>query len=135
MDFEIRFPNGHKVPMNTLNAEAANLWGVNLKSIDEEYVSPNPLGEVEYGNLAAWPDVIGLAITTPELVGVIPMQQNWKGVRETLFNSQMKSGNVWALSTEELVQDIQKTALYLKPFYELIDLWESKGYIPIRIKS
>jgi|ERR1044072_2317234 hypothetical protein len=135
MHFELRFPNGDKIPFETLNAEAANLWGVGIARDSVEYVfPPNPDSTTEYDEEVSWVELIGSAIMHPQLVGVTPMQQNWIGVKETMVNSHLDSADVWDKNADEMVRIITSAINWLKPYLALIDHWQSKGYNPIKVK-
>lgn len=136
MQFQIRFPNGERVPLGTLNAEAANLWGIGLEMANVVYVYPPEWrgGKEDYGESNNWYEVIGTAIIYPTLSGITPMQQNWGNIKETLFNNMVNAGNTWELEYKSTKDVIISIVDYLKPYYELIDLWYSKGYVPIKIK-
>lgn len=136
MHFQMRFPNGDKVPFETLNAEAANLWGIGIARDKVQYVFPNtPINElVKYDENNSWYEMIGSAVMHPQTVGAIPMQQTWSEVKETMFNSQIDAGEIWEMKAERIQNEIASTVAFLKPYFELIDLWYSKGYAPIRAK-
>lgn len=136
MHFHIRFPNGEKVPIGTLNAEAANLWGIGIERDKYKYVFPkergiNPQG---YNEENSWYAIIGNGITHPKLCTPEPMQQTWDNVKETLFNEQTNMGEIWDEKFGVLKAEILSALDYLEPYFELIDLWYSKGYIPVRVK-
>lgn len=134
MDFQMRFPNGDKVPFETLNAEAANLWGIGIARDKVKYVFPTDLGVIQYDENNSWHEMIGLAVMHPQTVGAIPMQQTWSEIKETMFNSQIDAGEIWEMKAERIQNEIASTVAFLKPYFGLIDLWESKGYNPVRIK-
>lgn len=135
MPFEIRYPNGDKVPFETLNAEAANLWSIGIARDKVQYVSPlsNVVGPV-YDECNSWEEMIGNAIMHPQVIDAHPMFPSWPHVRETLFNSQLDGAEVWEKGWFQIDEIIKSSITWLQPYNELIDLWESKGYVPIRIK-
>lgn len=134
MQFELRFPNGERVPFETLNAEAANLWGIHLVSLESGYAYPPPMGEYTYDESTSWEEVVGSAIMHPQVAGSIQLQQTWTEVKESMFNSHLDAGDAFDKKTDDMINQINSALLYLKPFFHLVDLWQSKGYNPIRIK-
>lgn len=136
MHYQIRFPNGERVPIETLNAEAANLWDVNTREFKGKYTFPKGDGvQIRYNEDNSWHDMIGYAIIHPQLVGAGgQMQQTWAQIKETLFNAQIHGGDIWEKKCFELQMVVKLTVDYLEPYFELIDLWYSKGYIPVKTK-
>lgn len=137
MGFQIRFPNGEPIPLETLNAEAANLWNIGIARDAVKYVFPQtPKGtDIGYDEETSWFEIIELGIEYPEVIGGTPVYPRWTDIKESLFNGQVISGSIWDMKAEDIVRDVSRTILFLKPYYELIDLWQSKGYIPIQTKE
>lgn len=126
MPFEIRYPNGEKISMTTLNLEAAAFWGI---ANPEGMVYP--IGIVELDDdpeTYTWDRIIGGAIEEcPARINPL-----WKHVKEELFMCNIQ--DYWESPVEEIIEAAMETLDYLKPYYELIDLWKSKDYIPVKIK-
>lgn len=135
MHYQIRFPNGERVPFETLNAEAANLWGIGIARDKVKYVSPKSTEETEYNEENSWHMMIGHAITHPQIVGAGgQMQQTWDQIKQTMFNVQMAGGDIWEMEAEEIQKEIQTSVEFLMPYFHLIDDWYSKGYKPVKVK-
>lgn len=132
MPFEIRTHEGEAISVDHLNKDAYATWGIPIQYMDNDELIACPPNEAEEN----WVKVIGFAIENPMLFRKYVMQQDWNDVKQTLFSMQTGDlSNEINLSHKLVVLSAINNALdFLQPYYNLIDLWDSKGYIPIRIK-
>lgn len=134
MSFETRDQDGKKIKIEELNEEVSDFWGmpiVQYTELKETYMTVFPRNRPE-NDSSNWVNTIGECISHPCLTREQKiMQQDWKLVKHSMFNVLAQEWNSYQY--EHVVVDIVESITYLKPFFELIDLWESKGYIPVRI--
>jgi hypothetical protein len=141
MSFQIRNKEGQALFINDLDREACALWD---KAYDEkQYVTPwkpdpeksdleNTISEVS-GN---WFDVIGHCIHSPQVdhwgKGWIPvkMSMSLRHVNFALYDYFSKKAEM-----SETLDKIKFSLEYLKPYFDLIDHWEAKGYTPHKTKD
>lgn len=116
MKFQIRSSDGRPVPFYELDKEAAELWGKPVST--EEYASP-------YTSDTNWFDSIGWAIANP-----INYTEGWEDVKCTLWTIQSKELFRYLYAFQAMNTAIEAIKRYLRPYYNLIDLWESEGYTP-----
>lgn len=134
MPFEIRNLEGKKIRDYILNQQAVELWGTKIITHQERkeppYVTVAPLENDDGEN---WHNNIGFAIEYPNLIRAFDQktaQQDWNQVKHSMFNSLMEEWDSYKY--EDIVKNMNDSLEHLKPYYALIDLWESKGYIPVR---
>lgn len=132
MAFEIRNEDGKKLTTNELNLSASNFWDKIEIFSDErgEYVvSPTD----DPGD--SWQDTIGHVIEYPNVLSTLTgrhiMQSDWNDVRQSLLNIQMQDLEVF--DEGSLFGHLHRVLIYLKPYYDLIDIWEGEGYTPVKI--
>lgn len=155
--FQIHNSEGVAIPIRTLDEEAAALWG---KEVDPKwYANPTPpfvnssnlegralaLAKVKHdiGQWVNWYDAIGFKIAHPES----KWASGWNNVKSSMWVVQV-SDYYDDLFKEDIIVDaatgksytlieigIAATKQYLKPYYDLINHWEAKGYKPVQIKE
>lgn len=125
MSFQIHNPQGIAIDLKELDKEACEFWKVEHNEI--LYAHP-PLKEYWTNS---WFDSIGWAIHHPE--GYTSKKESpWNDVKCTLWTIQARA-MYKNLYSEEFLTELNTTKIFLKPYFDLIDHWESKGYIPIKI--
>lgn len=156
-EFQIKNSNGIAIPINELDAEAAAFWGKEVQK--KEYANPTPLPNYEglddqqknqayfvytFRHAPNWFDTIGYQIANP----AVQWTEGWNNIKASLWslhstdmytslqdieyltrNIPDEHGNLHSKADIDLMVKID----HLKPYFELIDHWESKGYQPIRI--
>lgn len=125
MSFQIRDKNGEAIELHTLDKEIAALWGV--PTAPEDWASPikpktvfantrEELDHIRNRMLLNWFDIIGRPIHQKKY-------NNWEDIRKEII-----SPYLGFLTLEEALKDD-----YIKPFLDVIKIWEEKGYIPVHI--
>lgn len=132
--FQIHDKDGKAININTLDQEACDLWDTQVDNKPKgSYASPYDKPEVKEkymrgdhkfngigGEVAFWAqrenwfDTIGWKIAQGKT--------SWKGLRDEFLEIYRK----YNIPEEDLKKDAR-----IWGFVELIDLWESKGYIPV----
>ncbi len=131
MGFEILDINKQAILINELDKEAAILWN---KEIDpKHYAHPKqPTGDEMQDAMYLsmnWFDYIGHNIHSNHAVYTRNYKEmTWNMVKESLLLVQVNVINVTA-------QQLENTRTYLKPYFDLIDHWASKGYTPKRVED
>lgn len=159
MSFQILNKDGEPIPLNDLDREAAAFWG---KEYDKKsYADPSPPrkegeNEIDYyrrsrGN---WFDVIGFNIHSQygwcsgwanivaNMLSAMHMSfidtsegyQN-RPVKVAEFAPNPKYPGPALFLPEEVEVEIYCTLGFYKPYIELINHWQVKGYIPKQIKD
>ncbi len=159
--FQIHTPEGKKLTMGDLDAEAAAFWNKEVDS--DSYADPSePRKEGESSAdyyrrsmLGNWYDIIGYNIANQGYA-----MSGWSNVVHTILSSSMPSfiidtkegyadRPVKLLAELEIIDETKfelnwidngKVALagvllFVKPYLELINHWQSKGYKPVQIKE
>lgn len=136
MSFQILNTNNEALTMSELDAEAAQLWGKEVHPKQYAYPAHPRLidsfeAEIEEATLASanWFDVIGWRIHSPICAH---SYDAWEDVRKNMILSLIEDD----LKDEQtLLKSYNSAIKYLRPFFNLIELWQSKGYKPKRIKD
>lgn len=130
MPFEIRDRFGEPVDNAILNADAMELWEMPVVFwLSEGIHTVYPKGQNLEEN---WHNNIGCCIEQPYIAGKKRMpQQDWNSVKHSLFN--MLTDEWASYKFEDIVKEINNSLVHLSPYFKLMELWESKGYIPVRI--
>ena len=155
--FKVLDAQGVAIPINTLDEEACELWGIEVHP--KEYATPfkrkftNPdnlegrelaLAELRFQIDAPtlnWFDMIGSKIAFNHSRAV-----TWSMIREEIVESvivyKLLEGSK-LVDTEKvddvpvLKEDISVAIAcgieFVRPFIELINLWESQGYSPVKL--
>jgi len=123
---------GEAVRINELDRQAAEFWGVKLNK--RSYAQPK-----DYGYGSNWFDIIGFGISQMDY------SHSWNGVVSYLFED---IGNMFldystgyndrpvkVYDTQEVVEKIQIAIDFFKPYVDLINHWQAKGYQPKQIKE
>ena len=118
MQFQILDKNGNPIYICELDKEAAKEWG---KEDDNEYYAYP--GKNFADN---WFDKIGWAIANTE------HYNNWSALRRRMLSWELY-WNIEDFNTD-LNESRIKAITRLQPFFNLIYVWEKKGYTPKRIK-
>jgi len=112
--------------MGELDAEAAAFWNTTVHP--KYYAAPN--GQ----RLANWFDVIGYNIHSNETKG---WGDGWKSVKMSMllvsFNHSLYNYFDGKLERTKMHEELDGSFEYYKPYFDLIDHWESKGYIPVKV--
>ncbi len=132
MPFEIRTLKGVAINMYTLNREVRDVWNVEPVYKNQVEIFAYPPNDPKND----WVEVIGFAIEKPMLFREHVMQQDWNDVKQTLFNIQMDqlSDEINLSDRTSVLNKVNGALNFLQPYYHLIDVWDSKGYLPVRIK-
>jgi len=132
--FQIHDKDGKAIVINDLDHEACDLWGTKIDNeprgsyaspydkpgvydayMRGEYKYSGIVGEVAfYASRANWFDYIGWKIAQGNTT--------WKGLKDALLEVYRK----YEIPDEEVKKDPR-----IWGFIELIDHWESKGYVPV----
>jgi hypothetical protein len=124
MGFQIKNKEGEALTIKELDKEAAEFW--NKKIHDKYYANPSPEGTSVFKQQTNWFDVIGYNIHSPE----VNYTKGWDNVKCSLWTLHIQG--LYNKSDEDLNIHIQVTKEFNKPYYDLIDYWESKGYVPVK---
>ena len=127
MSFQILNKLEEPVSMKELDAEACELW--NKKSDPKWYANPSPEETSVFKQASNWFDSIGYNIHNPE----VTYTSGWNNVKCSLWTLHIQG--LYDKPIEEVMINIEVVKEYLKPYYDLINYWESKGYTPVRIKE
>lgn len=139
MSFQILNKEGEALTMNELDREAAAFWNKEVHT--KHYASPpaNTEGMSEIDKIRSditgnWFDVIGYQIHSPEDARYT---SGWNNVKCSLWTIQSKGwySKVFNWSIEEMEIYMKVTKDFLKPYYDLIDHWEAKGYQPQQVNE
>lgn len=122
MSFQIKDSTGNLLTMKQLDTEAAEFW---KKEINPKYYA-SPTDSMWSTN---WFDSIGYNIHSPNTREM----KNWGNVKDSLLFLQLSG--FMNKTVEEQLEKLKEINVYLKPYIELINHWESKGYTPIQIKE
>lgn len=123
MSFQILDSNGEAFSMRDLDIEAATFWGKDVHP--KHYATPHK--DMVLGN---WFDTIGHMIHSPEDK---LYTRGWANVKCSLWTCSIKSE--YNTSEEDLLKLIPVIKESLKPYYDLIDHWDSKGYTPKQVNE
>lgn len=120
MSFQIWDSEGKALTMKQLDIEVAQFWHPDDPTVDPKWYS-SPQGN----SGSNWFDTIGWAIHSP----MSKFSGNpWKNVKITLWIIQTEDS--WDNDEEKMTKEILASKRWLKPYFELIDHWASKGYTP-----
>lgn len=126
MSFKILNKDGEALTIKQLDAEAAEFWN---KTVDPKwYANPSPEGTSVFKQRGNWFDTIGYQIHSPG-----DYTSGWDNVKCSLWTIQVQG--LYDKPVDELPEQIAFIKEYLKPYYDLINHWESKGYQPKQIKE
>lgn len=123
MSFEIHNPKGIVIPTEELNKEAAEFWGVKYDPDRETHP------DLPHHWTNSWIGCIGYGISLGAEL------KNWDDVKFTLWILQCRPLCSALYDRPEFERELKLVREFLKPYYELIDHWKSKGYIPIQLNS
>lgn len=141
MSFQILDSNNVPVVINALDIEAAEFWN---KPVDKkQYANPRPLTGNEFDDAMAcstnWFDMIGYNIHKPEIEGY---GDSWIAVKMSMFQVCFNYDLYDYFGTQKdhkTVEAVEKRIQLIlnrhKPYFDLIDHWQSKGYKPKQIKD
>lgn len=120
MAFQIQTPEGVAIPLNKLDEEAAAFW--KLPVHPKSYVAPS-------SGKQSWFDVIGWYISNPNSRWTI----GWDNIKCSIFNT--LACDFALLSKVKILERLEDIHRDTKPYFDLIDHWQEKGYIPVQVKD
>lgn len=130
MAFEIHDSSGQAVSLNELDKQAAEFWGKEISV--KHYASPSD-------NHQNWFDGIGYIVHSPHIKGEIT---SWKEYKRNVWSMLTEGGFIgdkylygFDMTDEQIAAKVKSTRNYLKPYFDLVDLWESKGYKPKQVEG
>jgi len=138
--FRILNSNNEIIPINDLDKEAAAFWNKEVKpryyaNPTPEFTNPDNLQGIEltkaqikhgFNESINWFDSIGWQIANPS----VKYTTGWDNIKCCLLSIHTES---LALSTiEEQIIILKSANEYVQPYFDLIDHWVSKGYIPVK---
>lgn len=153
--FQIHNSNGEPIDIHELDKEAAEFWNkpVHNKQYAFPIPEPNYEGMTDKEKMKAefdycckqsgnWYDTVGYQIANPK----VSWTNGWDNIKACLWAVQSvdlykdlfdirrykDEYGVYHTHTDILIAVIKS---YLEPYYNLIDHWASKGYIPVQIKE
>lgn len=146
MSFQILNSNNEAISLGLLDQEAAAFWGKELK--DRQYANPTPLftndanlqgieltramARYEFSQWSNWFDMVGWNIHHPQT----NYTTGWDNVKCSMWAVQAYSLYKHIFGDEEhLKLHIEAAKAYLKPYFDLVDHWASKGYTPVQVKD
>lgn len=157
MSFQIHNSEGIAIPINKLDEEAAIFWGKEIEP--KNYACPQKKEEGE-GNwhyisrCANWFDVIGYCIHSPgyacsgwsnvvatmitEPIGMkfIDTSEGYKDRPIPIVEFVSDPNTLGQMHLPNNIEEkIWGVLTFYKPYIELINHWQSKGYIPVQIKD
>lgn len=135
MGFQIHNKDDQAINLNELDKEAAEFWGKTLDKASYAYPTKGP------DHTGNWFDVIGYQIHNPET----NYTSGWNNIKASLWSVQSTSMYDKLFDEKKYVDNdkeftsldiaLMVTKEFLKPYFDLIDHWESKGYKPVQIKE
>lgn len=120
MSWEIINPAGSVLTIAQLNREARTLWKTEGTNGFAQPLHEPGLENEHPLDIANWYDRVGGGIHNSETAG------NWEEVKDKIIEP-------WLGLC--LTEDIARKQPGVKPYLELIDHWDSKGYKPMYIKD
>ena len=117
--FQILDKNNNPIPLSELDKQAAEFWNVKLDP--KWYASPTEMG-------SNWYDSIGWNIANQG-----HYTSGWKNIKISLITTAMESAAYQILMKSKEDESIKSIMDWYKPYYDLIDYWESLGYQPKQI--
>lgn len=120
MAFQIRNSLGEPISLHQLDIEASEFWGKPIST--KKYAQP-------YTSSTDWFDSIGWAISNP----VTLWKPGWENIKNSLWLIQANGLYKELYSFSNLCTSLEITQAFLKPYFDLIDYWESKGYTPHQV--
>lgn len=128
MSFQILNKEGEAISLNSLDIEAGKFWHGEQFQPDKKYYCLPP--EFPFG--ANWFDVIGYMIHSP----MGNYTSGWNNVKCSLWTLHIRGDYDKAMGEfDVLANEIKQAIEYLRPFFALIDHWESKGYQPKQVNE
>jgi hypothetical protein len=140
MGFQILNTEGKSISINELDAEAASFW--NKPVHPKRYANPIPQSEIDKseGILKAqletvtnWVDSIGWHINKPQ----IEWTSGWDNIKCSMWTLSVCDWGMVIMQPEfgDIASKIEGVKQYLKPYFDLIDYWKSKGYTPKQVED
>jgi hypothetical protein len=141
--FKIQNSLGEAITINELDKEAAEFWHKEVK--ERQYANPTPpfsnidnLEGIELTKAKAkhisyeqnnWFDTIGWHIANPKC----NYTSGWDNIKCSILVLHLEEFGTLPLVDQ--MERLQFANEYVKPYFELIDHWKTKGYKPIQIKE
>lgn len=142
MGFQILNTNKEALSINQLDVEAANFWNkpVHPKQYANPFIPTEGMSEMDRikGEMVSnWFDIIGYYIHHP----FVEYSSGWANVKCSLYALHLC--NMWSGIKPDRDRPIEHQKAYLeyvatehlKPYFDLINHWEDKGYIPIKVND
>lgn len=120
MGFRVLTADNQAISMEELDIQACEFWGL-VPSL-KYYATPS-------SKVSNWFDLIGHEIHSPS----VNWTSGWKNVKCGLLS--MLNVDLAEYPVEAQVERLKSNNEFLKPYFGLIDHWESKGYKPERVKD
>jgi len=137
MGFQIQTSEKKAIAINDLDIEACALWGheVDKKAYAKPLSRDKFENSMDYHFQSNWFDAIGGMIAHPSKS---PYYSGWKEIKHGFIKLHMAShyfkGDTLECQSPEYIAEAYKHVVkYVEPYLSLIDHWESKGYIPVKI--
>lgn len=121
MSFQIHDKEGKAITLTKLDVEASEFWNKELNS--RSYATPN-----DRLTSLSWFDSIGYNIHNPN----VKYTSGWNNVKCSMLSVQTQEYGM--LPLEKQLEKLKFANEYLKPYFELIDYWESLGYTPMKVE-
>lgn len=137
MSFEIHNPQDEAINLSELDKEAAAFWG--KEAHPSNYAAPlgsnkddASVDEILKAMRGNWYDIIGWNIHHQSS----NWTSGWNNIKASMWSVVSTSMYEYIfLEDDTLTLHIEGAKAYLKPYFQLIDYWESKGYKPVQVKD
>jgi hypothetical protein len=135
MEFQIHDEAGKAITMRQLDNEAREFWKLETTEKNKGYsaypdvnLDLTVMDNIRKALMNNWFDIIGRTIADHAEC------KEWKNVKYKMYMVLIPE-SFPTKSYEFQIVYIKSVNELCKPYFELIDLWESKGYKPIHIKQ
>ena len=116
--FQILDQNLKPIPLATLDIEVCQIW--------EHDIHKTKYASNTCGN---WFDVIGFQIATQKMFHDHGLN-TWPTIKQNIFN--VHSHNLATMTPEQAGVSCCRIMRMLQPYFDVIDVWSEKGYIPLK---
>ncbi len=156
MSFQIHNSGGVAIPINKLDEEAAIFWGQEIDPKHYAHPQKKQEGEKEWSFISRcgnWFDIVGYCIHSPvhacsgwsnvvatmiaESIGMkfIDTSEGYKDRPVPIIEFVSDPNKVGQMHLPESIEEkIWGILTFYKPYIELINHWQSKGYVPVQVK-
>jgi hypothetical protein len=141
--FKILNSNKEAIAINALDKEAAEFWKKEVKP--RSYATPTPefintnnlegrelmIAEWDHSRNEKinWFDLIGWHIANPK----VNYTTGWKNIKCSILSVHTESLALYSYEEQKILLEAANN--YVKPYFDLIDHWCEKGFIPVQIKE